>query len=215
MLPKKTWYTRLDLNRAYHNIPVATEDIEKTAISRIFGLFDFVRMSFGFRNAAQTFQRFMDHNVLKGIERIGGSDEQSESALFRYIDDILIASDNEEVHKEHLRRLFKRFNDFGITINLSKCVFGKSEVDFLGYKVSQNGICPLPDKVKAIADYPRPETVEQLRRFLGIINFYRANLPHAVKYQSVLCKYLHNSKKKDKTQILWDAGSIEAFEKVR
>lgn len=74
---------------------------------------------------------------------------------------------------------------------------------------------PLPDRIKAITDYPRPDTVEQLRRFLGMFNFYRSHLPHAISYQAELNKFLHNCKKKDKTQIKWSDSSIQAFEQCK
>ena len=213
MLPDKKCFTRLDLNRAYHNIAVAAEDIEKTGICTPFGLYEFPRMSFGLRNAAQTFQRFMDQHVLRGIERI--EDEHGKSALFCYIDDILIASSTQLKNKEHLRILFNRLNELGVTVNVNKCAFGQSTVEFLGYTVSENGISPLPDKVKAVTHYKRPETIEQLRRFLGMINFYRSHLPHAASHQAVLNNFLHNSKRKDKTKINWDERSIEAFEQCK
>lgn len=70
-------------------------------------------------------------------------------------------------------------------------------------------------KVKAITDFPKPETVEQMRRFLGMINFYRAHLPNAAESQSILNQYLHNSKRKDKTPIHWTESADKAFEQCK
>lgn len=113
MTAGKKIFTKLDINRAYHCILVAESDIEKTAIITPFGLFEFVRMPFGLSNAAQTFQRFMSHSVLPGLDFV-----------FCFIDDVIIASDSMEQYKKHLDEVFDRLNQYGITINLSKCIFG-------------------------------------------------------------------------------------------
>lgn len=87
-------------------------------------------------------------------------------------------------------------------INSSKCVFGKSEVKFFGYCVIENGTQPLPDKVDAIVNFPRPEIVKQLRHFLGMINFYRRFIPRAAQVETPLNDLLQGNVKRI-TPVLW------------
>ncbi|PZC79258.1 hypothetical protein B5X24_HaOG216524 [Helicoverpa armigera] len=201
ILPGTSIYSKIDLKRAYNQIPV--QDIEKTAVITPFGLFEFPRMPFGLRNAGQTFVRFLN-TVLAGLDFI-----------FVYIDDILVTSSSTSEHRRHLHEVFRRLDEHGISINQAKCVLGKPKVEFLGYLITKDGIKPLPDKVEAIHKYPLPRTVQELRRFLGMINFYRSSIPQAAKHQACLNKYLTSSKKADKTEIQWTPEATEAFDRCK
>ncbi|GFS97391.1 uncharacterized protein K02A2.6 [Trichonephila clavipes] len=116
-------------------------------------------MSFGLRNAPSTFQRFITE-VLYGLDFV-----------FPYLDDVLVASSTEEEHSEHLKMVFERFQQYGLRINVSKSVMGAAQVEYLGFLITAEGSRPLPEKVQAIFNYKLPETIHDLRTFLGMINF--------------------------------------------
>ena len=81
----------------------------------------------------------------------------------------------------HLALLFERLRQYGIILNKDKCVFCSSKIEFLGHEVSKEGVRPLQGKVEAIRSFPQPKTTKQLRRFLGMINFYRRFVPNAAR----------------------------------
>ena len=169
-LSEATVFSKVDLVRGYHQVLVAEEDVSKTAVITPFGLFKFLRMPFGLKNAAQTFQRLMD-SICQPFD-------------FVYLDDIQVASSTQAEHKNHLQLFFQRLADFCLVVNVVKCQFGRRRIEFL----DQYGVRPLPSKVKAVQAFPYPTTLQDLQRFVGMINFYHRFIPIAATIMASIIK---------------------------
>lgn len=117
--------------------------------------------------------------------------------------------------KNILIKILSRLRDFGLRINIKKCEFGKSQLQFLRHIIDHQGIRPIEKKVQAILSYPKPMTVSDMHRFVGFPNFYRQSIRGAAQILAPLNRFLVNSKNNDKTQITWTLEADAAFEEIK
>jgi len=162
------FFTCLDLFSGYWQIEIEESHKEKTAFVCEFGLFEFNRMPFGLTNAPPVFQRAMS-SIFQSI-------------LYKfcliYLDDLIIFSKTFHEHLIHIRKVFEILQKNGFRLKPSKCFWAKLIIQYLGHLISEKGVSPDPDKVKAIANFPRPINAAQLKTYLGLTGFYRRFVCH-------------------------------------
>ena len=146
------------MQKGYHKILMASEDIPKTVISTPFGMFEVLHLPFGLRNTSNTFQRMMDQ-ILGNFPY-----------CFVYIDDLLVFCPNLSSHVQHLRDVLELCIVHGLTIGLGKFAVPKTE--FRGHRLTSSSLHPLCKHTPAIHDFPSLLDKPRLHRFLGMMNFY-------------------------------------------
>ncbi|KAK1668400.1 hypothetical protein QYE76_056559 [Lolium multiflorum] len=155
----------MDGNAGYNQISMAPEDIHKTAfrVPGAVGLFEYVVMTFGLKNAGATYQRAMNyifHDLIGKLVEI-------------YIDDVVVKSVSMEGHLDDLRRVLDRTRKFGLRMNPKKCAFGVTAGQFLGFLVHERGIEIGLKSQEAVRTMQPPTTKKELQRLIGKINFVR------------------------------------------
>ncbi|GAA6081370.1 uncharacterized protein LOC125145182 [Tachysurus ichikawai] len=151
-------FTTLDLNPG---------SMEKTAFITASGLYEFLCLPFGLKNAAASFQRLMEQ-VLR---------EHKNKCCMVYIDDIIVYSPDIQTHLHHLEQVFCSLHKAGLTLNLKKCKFICFSLDYLGHTITADGVKVNSDKVDALRTYPTPNSLKEVQRFLGLAAWYHRFIP--------------------------------------
>lgn len=190
-------FTTLDLSSSFHQIALHPLYRNLTTFVTPFGQFRFVCLSQGLSCSPEIFCDLAD-KILAPL---------SDLKFSNYIDDFACSADTVSEMLFKLRKLFERFREFNLTLNPEKCTFMKPEIKFLGHELSKEGIKPLEDNLKKIADFPVPTTVKKVRRFHGLISYYRKYIEHF----SELAIPLTNLSKKNQ-KFLWTPSAQKSFE---
>lgn len=176
-----TVFTKLDLKQAYQQLLLDDDAAELLTINTHRGLLRALRLQFGVSTAVSIFQRFMD-TLLAGIPGVRP-----------YLDDILIAGRTQDEHDTRLDEVLHRFAESGLRVQKEKCSFAVPEVEYLGFRVTKDGISPTGEKVAAIQNAPTPSNKTELQAFLGLLNFYNCFLPNKATVLEPLHRLLDKS----------------------
>ena len=195
-LSGKKYLSKIDLTKGYWQIPVAPEDVHKTAFVTPDGQYEFTRMPFGMVNSGATLVRGL-RKIVEGMPGVGS-----------YIDDIVIYSDSWEDHIKTLKELFGRLRKARITARPTKCLLGASRMEFLGHQVGGDVITPSRDNLEKVRNTPRPTTKKQVRSFLGLVGYYRDHIPAFAEISAPLTDLLKKGKAE---HIQWSEAQERAY----
>ena len=158
-------FSTTDVRSGYHHIALGKSSRAKTTFVMPFGKYKFLMVPFGLAQAPAYFQLLMN-KVLKGLK-----------FTMTYLDNIIIFSQDELQHLEHLEIVFNHLREAGLIMKHSKCDFFKSEIHYLGHLISPEGISPLPNKLDSIRHMPVPNSAKEIKQFLGLTSYYRKFVP--------------------------------------
>ncbi len=203
-LQGSSYFTSLDLKSGYHQVRIHPNDVPKTAFNTRYGQYEFLVLPFGLTNAPPTFQSLMNSVLGDCLDKF---------ALV-YLDDILIYSNNEQEHKQHVKHVLGLLRKAKLIGNLKKCEFGKRELVFVGYKITSQGILPDPSKVNSIKNWPVLTNVQEVRSFIGLAQYYRRFMPNFAAIASPLTDLTRGTGPK-KRSINWTKECQESFDKIK
>jgi hypothetical protein len=193
------YFTKFDLHSLYHQICMKEEDIPKTTFQTHEGYCEFLVMPFGLCNAPSTFQSLMTHVFYPFLCHF----------FLVFFDDILIYSKTWTSHLSHVDQVLHLLSKNQIFLKKYKCVFGASEVEYLGHVVGKDGAWVDPNKIEAMQDCPRPKTINILHGFLGLMGYYQKFVRNYGKNVAPLTTLLN------KNAFIWTLDVDHSFQALK
>ena len=192
-----TIFTLLDLNSAYHQIPLSESSRHLTAFSTDWNLYEYYRVPFGIATGAQALTRLLDQ-VFGDIKF---------KYVYIFLDDVVIYSRNMAEHVVHLREEFSRLHKAGLTLKASKVRFATPHLSFLGHSLSPNGVAIDSTRTQAISSFPPPKSPKAIARFMGMVNFFHRFIPNLAHIAAPL-----NQLRKKGAKFSWGSDQQRAFD---
>lgn len=194
------YMTSIDMSAGFFQMGITQDSAKFTAFNTCFGTYQFRRLPMGLKTSPNTFQMMMD-KVLRGLQF---------KICLCYLDDVLICSETFEQHLEHLDEVFQRFRAAGLKLGPKKCVFAAKSCIYLGHEISKEGIRPPPDRVDALLNIPPPKNIKELRRIVGMFNWFRKFIAN---FSAIIGPLTRLLKKNQKFQ--WQVEQQSAFDNLK
>ena len=194
-------FTKLDLSQAYQQLELEEASKEVLTINTHKGLFRPTRLPYGVSTAPAQFQCVMEQ-VLNGLP------------VSIYLDDVLIGSKTKVEHEQMVDQVMKRLEEHGVRLKKEKCEFSKTELVYLGHKINGTGILPTDEKVRAINDVKIPKDIQELRSFIGMVNFYGKFIPNMSTLLAPLYSLLSDEEKESENWG-WNETCTDAFNECK
>ncbi|WVZ70796.1 hypothetical protein U9M48_019433 [Paspalum notatum var. saurae] len=191
-----TVFSKIDLRSGTIKLRSEKKTYRRLAFSTRYGLYEYLVMSFGLTNAPAFFMYLMNSVFMNELDKF----------VVVFIDDILVYSKNEKEHEEHLRIVLSRLREHKLYAKFSKCAFWLKEVAFLGHILSAKGVAVDPSKVEDVLNWKQPQTVTEIRSFLGLAGYYR----RFIKDFSKIAKPMTTLTQKN-AKFAWSPKCEEAF----
>ena len=196
-LGNSKFFHSVDLRQGFLQIVLDEESTECTAFSALGQTYKYLRLPQGIKVSPLIFQQIMKTMF-----------EDQERCLV-YMDDILQTSTDEDEALSDIDKLLKKFKDHGFLLNPEKCVFGATQLDYLGYHIDRNGWRPQQSKIDSLMKMQRPSTVTEVRSYCGMCNFYT----HCVPGLQQVLRPLHSLSGKKKFK--WNDDAENSFNEAR
>lgn len=194
-------FASLDLSEAYHQMPLDEESQKFLVINTPLGLYRYKRLPFGVKSAPAIFQRAME-KILEGLPGVGN-----------FLDDCLVGGKDDVELAQNLELVFQRFLEYGIRLNLNKCIFAAGEDGFLpwlGHQIGPNGISTATSKVEAVRNTPSPRNLSELRAFLGLVTYYGKFISHL----ATIARPMYDLLGKD-VKWRWGKSQENSFQRIK
>jgi len=204
-LSGKKFFSTIDLSKGYYQIKLDPSSQSKTAFSTSTGHYQFTRLPFGLTSAPTSFQSVLEKILVK--------EKQTKCAV--YIDDVIVFGADKKQHDANLLDVLQTLKRAGVKLSREKFDFCKNSVKYLGHIISEKGIETDPEKLKAVKNWPRPQTVKELNSFLGFANYYRRFVRSFSEIAHALEAAVRKDKQSQKLKLQWNAPLEQSFVKLK
>lgn len=175
------FFSKLDASHGFWQLKLDPESSRFTTFNTPFGRYCFLRLPFGIKSAPEIFHRAMEA-IIEGLD-----------GTRVYIDDLVVWGNTKQQHDERLKKLLQRVTKSGLKLKREKCLFGVTEMTFLGDKLTSKGVLPDKAKVQAILEMPAPTDKKGVLRAMGMINFLGKFIPNLSSKTKCLRELLHHN----------------------